>query len=160
VDPAQRGDARLRRIVDGRAIAHAGDRERRERGGTTCRVERGAHGDGPRGFCAAVGPEVARWHHARGRSRLQSALSCPGVREAHPEARMLLKRMLATWAFAMTSHHAATAAPPVTDEVRACLRAYEDGQTSRDEHKLVAARAQLIACSRDACPAGLRRDCV
>ena len=45
------------------------------------------------------------------------------------------------------------------DRVRACIDASTRGQTLRDAGKLVEARAELIACARDACPPIVRSHC-
>ncbi len=45
------------------------------------------------------------------------------------------------------------------DEKEACVAASDQAQTLRDEGKFRAARAQMIACAREACPAIVRRDC-
>jgi hypothetical protein len=45
------------------------------------------------------------------------------------------------------------------DTVRACIAASTDGQTFRKQGKLLAAREQMIACARDACPPIVRSHC-
>jgi hypothetical protein len=45
------------------------------------------------------------------------------------------------------------------DNVRACIAASTDGQTLRQQGKLLAAREQMIACARDACPPIVRSHC-
>jgi hypothetical protein len=45
------------------------------------------------------------------------------------------------------------------DTVRVCIAASTDGQTLRTQGKLLAAREQMIACARDACPAIVRSHC-
>jgi hypothetical protein len=45
------------------------------------------------------------------------------------------------------------------DTVRVCIAASTDGQTLRKQGKLLAAREQMIACARDACPAIVRSHC-
>jgi hypothetical protein len=45
------------------------------------------------------------------------------------------------------------------DDKEACVAAADQAQTLRDEGKFRAARAQMMACARDACPALVRRDC-
>lgn len=45
------------------------------------------------------------------------------------------------------------------DSVRACIAASTDGQTLRQQGKLLAAREQMIACARDACPGVVRSHC-
>jgi hypothetical protein len=42
----------------------------------------------------------------------------------------------------------------------ACADAAERAQVLRDQQKLVAARQLLVSCSRDSCPAVVRRDCI
>lgn len=55
----------------------------------------------------------------------------------------------------------ALVASPAAAETAAekCIAAAERGQSLRDEGKLVASRAELIACANDACPAVVRREC-
>lgn len=54
--------------------------------------------------------------------------------------------------------------PPSTaradDETARCIASYERGQVKRKEQKLIEARADFEACSREACPDLARRDCV
>jgi hypothetical protein len=45
------------------------------------------------------------------------------------------------------------------DSVRVCIAASTDGQTLRQQGKLLAAREQMIACARDACPGVVRSHC-
>lgn len=45
------------------------------------------------------------------------------------------------------------------DTIRACIAASTDGQTLRTQGKLLAARDQMIACARDACPSIVRSHC-
>jgi hypothetical protein len=45
------------------------------------------------------------------------------------------------------------------DTVRVCIAASTEGQTQRQQGKLLAARDQMIACARDACPAVVRSHC-
>ena len=45
------------------------------------------------------------------------------------------------------------------DEVRACVAASEQAQLRRDEGKLQQARAQMLVCARESCPAPVRKDC-
>ena len=45
------------------------------------------------------------------------------------------------------------------DTVRTCIAASTEGQTLRKSGKLLASRDQMIACSRDACPAIVRSHC-
>src|SRR4029077_3606050 len=42
----------------------------------------------------------------------------------------------------------------------ACVHRHEDAQVARRSGKLLAARAALLACSREACPDAVRGDCV
>lgn len=46
------------------------------------------------------------------------------------------------------------------DNKAACIAANESGQKLRDEHQLIRARAQFLACSRDACPGVIKKDCI
>ncbi len=45
------------------------------------------------------------------------------------------------------------------DTVHVCIAASTDGQTQRQQGKLLAARDQMIACARDACPSVVRSHC-
>jgi hypothetical protein len=45
------------------------------------------------------------------------------------------------------------------DAVRACIAASTDGQGLRQKGQLLAAREQMIACARDACPSIVRSHC-
>jgi hypothetical protein len=45
------------------------------------------------------------------------------------------------------------------DTVRACIAASTSGQTLRQQGKLLAAREEMIACARDACPPIVRSHC-
>ena len=45
------------------------------------------------------------------------------------------------------------------DDKAACLDAVSKGQTLRDEHKLVEARAQFRMCARSQCPSVVQSDC-
>jgi hypothetical protein len=53
----------------------------------------------------------------------------------------------------------ATAGSARADDRTDCLRAASKGQTLRDEHQLIEARAQFRVCARQVCPAVVRRDC-
>ena len=46
-----------------------------------------------------------------------------------------------------------------TEEKIVCIQSFERGQRYRQEGKLRDAREQLLVCSRDACPAMVRKDC-
>ena len=46
------------------------------------------------------------------------------------------------------------------DELATCVKASEVGQSLRDEGKYLRAREKFLVCSRDVCPAVVRRDCV
>lgn len=50
------------------------------------------------------------------------------------------------------------AAPP-SEETQACVAASTQGQIDRDEGRLLAAREQLLSCTRELCPAIVRRSC-
>ena len=64
---------------------------------------------------------------------------------------------------ALTSSAALAALSPAVargdDTVRACIAASTNGQLLRKQGKLLASRDELIACSRDACPAIVRSHC-
>jgi hypothetical protein len=40
-----------------------------------------------------------------------------------------------------------------------CVNASEKAQQLRDEHKLIKAREQFLACAQDACPGAVKKDC-
>src|ERR1700678_4573205 len=62
---------------------------------------------------------------------------------------------LAALAAGCTLGHAAKA----DDTVRVCIAASTDGQTLRKQGRLLAAREEMIACARDACPPIVRSHC-
>ncbi len=66
---------------------------------------------------------------------------------------------LAAFAALATLVSFAPGARAADDTVRACIAASTDGQTLRKQGKLLAAREQMIACARDACPAIVRSHC-
>jgi hypothetical protein len=45
------------------------------------------------------------------------------------------------------------------DTVDACVAAAQEGQSLRDEGKLLRARVRLAECTAEACPAAVRKDC-
>jgi hypothetical protein len=51
------------------------------------------------------------------------------------------------------------AAPARADAVEACIRAADEGQSLRDQGRLLAARERFVTCAAEACPALLRDDC-
>src|ERR1700722_17013182 len=53
----------------------------------------------------------------------------------------------------------ATASPAHADDKQICIAAAEDGQQSRLDGKLKAAREQFLVCARSGCPSQVRRDC-
>ncbi len=58
---------------------------------------------------------------------------------------------------ALTSVMGTTAAH--ANDRQACLEAYDNAQTMKQEGKLVAARERLLVCARNVCPTILRKDC-
>ena len=72
----------------------------------------------------------------------------------HRGARLaaLVALVLGAGALAPSTAHAA-------DEKLACVRAGEKAQKLRDSGKLMAARAELLTCVREVCPAVVRGDC-
>src|SRR5262245_57907091 len=46
------------------------------------------------------------------------------------------------------------------DGKKVCLAQHEQSQVLRRDNKLTEARAALLACAQDACPASVRADCV
>jgi hypothetical protein len=53
----------------------------------------------------------------------------------------------------------AIARPAAAEDKVACARAGEKAQRLRSDGKMIAARAELLACARDTCPAVIRSDC-
>lgn len=53
-------------------------------------------------------------------------------------------------------------APPVdaASPAHACIEAHAAGQAERDAGRLLAAKEQFVACTAEACPAMIRRECV
>ena len=51
----------------------------------------------------------------------------------------------------------ARGAEPVTAE---CIKTYEDSVPLRKHHQLKAARAKVLLCSSEACPADIRTECL
>jgi hypothetical protein len=70
---------------------------------------------------------------------------------AHAARPLVFLTLLASLPLAASSARA--------DDKEACVAASDQGQTLRDEGKLRAARAQMVTCSRDVCPAIVRHDC-
>jgi hypothetical protein len=73
-------------------------------------------------------------------------------------------RMRATASLAFFAFLAVLALPlgesrAFADDKEACVAASDQAQTLRDEGKFRAARAQMVACARESCPAIVRRDC-
>ena len=58
--------------------------------------------------------------------------------------------MLGVLSFAALAH---------ADPTKECIAASEKGQQLRDDHKLLEAREQFLACARDACPPAVKKDC-
>lgn len=50
-------------------------------------------------------------------------------------------------------------AAPTAAERKECIAAFDQGQTSKTDHHLVQAQTQLLACTKETCPAVLRADC-
>ncbi len=63
-------------------------------------------------------------------------------------------------ASAMLAAIAVASEPARADDRSACVASYERSQIQRREHKLERAREELRLCSRAACPALVRSDCV
>ena len=51
------------------------------------------------------------------------------------------------------------AAPPVQASMQACVAAADRAQLARDQRRFITARQELLACSDDACPLLVRKDC-
>ena len=72
-------------------------------------------------------------------------------------------RPIATAFSLLAATAALCASPPAArgaDDRAACVASYERSQVLRREHKLRRAREELRACSRVACPALVRNDCI
>lgn len=74
-----------------------------------------------------------------------------------PVSRRRTSRASIACACALLSGVASAEEPPATNAE--CARAYEDGQVSRKSGRLLNARSELLACSRDECPDFIRSDC-
>jgi len=62
-------------------------------------------------------------------------------------------------AFLGASFVVSFAAPALADDKAECVGASEKAQSLRDEHKLLKAREQFLACARDVCPPAVKKDC-
>ena len=69
--------------------------------------------------------------------------------------RSLAASLAVTTAFSLAFARPARA----EDTVRTCIAASTDGQTQRNAGKLLAARASMLSCARDVCPAVVRSHC-
>src|SRR5580693_3270550 len=69
-----------------------------------------------------------------------------------PSATLVLAALVAS---ALTTSHARAADPTTAD----CLNASESAIRLRSDHKLRAAREQLLVCSLAACPTDIRAEC-
>ncbi len=49
--------------------------------------------------------------------------------------------------------------PPVPASMQACVAAADRAQLARDERRFITARQELLACSEEACPLLVRKDC-
>src|SRR4051794_33678226 len=61
---------------------------------------------------------------------------------------------------ATVAAHRSVAAGDAKAETKACLAASDQAQQLKDERKLVKAREQALACSKDSCPGPVRKDCL
>jgi hypothetical protein len=88
-------------------------------------------------------------------------------------AATLLTSLLPTQVFAQTAAPAPTAAAPAApatdltasgstspDPVVQCVESYTEGQRLRNDGHLLEGRAEFWECSKAACPAALRKDCI
>lgn len=64
--------------------------------------------------------------------------------------------LILIWAVCSAS---AARAAPASEDTRACVTASTQGQTDRDEGRLLAAREQLLSCAREVCPGIVRKSC-
>jgi hypothetical protein len=67
--------------------------------------------------------------------------------------------LVALTTLAPSAHAEDETRKPAGDLVRVCIAASTDGQTLRKQGKLLAARDEMIACARDACPSIVRSHC-
>jgi hypothetical protein len=51
------------------------------------------------------------------------------------------------------------AAPAIADDKEECAKAYTEGQSLRDEHKLIEARTRLRVCAQQTCASFMQNDC-
>src|SRR4051812_26138390 len=70
------------------------------------------------------------------------------------------KRALLLLAIGACDVASAQAAPDTPDAKKACVVHHEQAQVLRRTTKLTDARAALLVCSQDVCPAAVRVDCV
>jgi hypothetical protein len=63
-------------------------------------------------------------------------------------------------AAAVAASARSAAADKAEDAKKTCLSRHEQSQVLRRNNKLTEARATLLACAQDACPGGVRADCV
>jgi hypothetical protein len=56
-------------------------------------------------------------------------------------------------------HAAVARAAPASETTQACVAASTQGQTARDEGRLLAAREQLLSCAREVCPSIVKKSC-
>jgi len=66
--------------------------------------------------------------------------------------------LLALPALLLAFSPSALAAGPA-DAKKACVAASTEGQTARDDGKLMDARKSFLSCARDECPAVVRKSC-
>jgi hypothetical protein len=100
-----------------------------------------------------VGTEAKAERVDRSLLRVES----PGPRKlSRPRARLLILAAITGSAMAPADGAAAEG----SDTIRLCRTSHQAGQRLRREGSLVAAKAELIACSGDTCPPGLREDCL
>src|SRR5215831_16876217 len=69
--------------------------------------------------------------------------------------------LVAGWSLLLVTSRAHAADDESPDSAKlACVQRHEDAQVARRSGKLLAARAALLACSREVCPDVVRGDCV
>jgi hypothetical protein len=89
--------------------------------------------------------------------RVLALLCCAGLWVAVTEVAAQAQIPPTTTPPTTTPTTAPTTTPPSEDR---CLAAYEQGQRLRLKHALLEARAELLLCAREPCPASFRPECL
>ncbi len=72
---------------------------------------------------------------------------------------MIATRVFSLWLVGIWAVASVAFAQPASEQVSACIAASTDGQTQRDEGRLLAARAAFLSCAQESCPAIVRKSC-